>query len=162
MWTVFTVCAFAAASGYFLLAHELKNLVTPGERIAVPAATNLATYRAAVVNFVMQHPGAVVDGSVEDGALSFPQWFTRFPQWHNYVVGSRMVVVYGSLPEAAGLAEEVAKVARGSMLAGRALPGYSPTGAPALTLHSPAQGDTAIVLPSVVPDGSAVWLASLD
>ncbi len=161
MWPLFTICALAVASGYFLVSREVQQAAVTTTRAERFLASNMSTYRSMVVNYVREHPGAVVDGSIDDEVLVYPPWYTRHPQWRNHVVGSRVVVVYSNVPDAVGLADELVALSKGSILAGRARPA-SAGGASALTLHSPGRGDTGIAMPAVVPEGSAVWVATLE
>jgi hypothetical protein len=160
MWPLFTLCSLAVASGYFLMVQQVKEAAATPPPAGRFLAASMGTYRATVIDYVRQHPGAVVDASVNDDALQFPRWYTRHAQLGNHVIGSRTVVVYADVPDAAILAEALATLSQGSILAGMALP--PAPGSSALTLHSPTGGDTGIAMPAVVPPGSAVWLATLE
>jgi hypothetical protein len=160
MWPLFTLCAFAMVTGYVLVSEQVRDAAVASAPAAAALAANMGTYRSAVVDYVQGHPGAVENASVDMGVLNFPAWYSPLGPWRNVVVGTGTVVVYSQAVDAVGLAEQLASLSDGSVLAGLALPTAAPSSE--LTLHTPGGADTGIPLPAAVPAGSAVWMATLD
>ncbi|NVE00139.1 type IV pilus biogenesis protein PilM [Massilia sp. BJB1822] len=146
LWLLF---ALGAVAGHAALSSRAEPARTVAAR-AEDLAQNMAVYRSAVVAYAAAHAG--FSGTVADAKLALPSWYVRLPWWSNYVDGG-MVTVYASSPPPLGFAAELQRVSRYSMLAGEARGGK---------LHTPAFGDTGIVLSTAVPNLAPVWLAPLN
>jgi hypothetical protein len=152
MWAYAMIVALVSVFALFVTGNgEDAHAVDSSRSRAL--AESMATYRAAVVEMARAQPA--FEGSVSDGALSLPAWWRGRPELKATVQG-RMVAVYvETVTDQAGVLEEMLRLAAGSILVGIANRASG-------TLHSPAMGDTGITVPSDVPDGAPVWLATRD
>ncbi|UTY59683.1 type IV pilus biogenesis protein PilM [Massilia sp. erpn] len=149
MWMLWLLFALGAAAGHAALSSRVEPARTVAAR-ADDLAQNMAVYRSAVAAYAAAHAG--FNGTVADASLNLPAWYVRLPWWSNHVADG-MVTVYASSPPPLGFAAELQRAAQYSMLAGEARGGK---------LHTPAFGDTGIILPAVVPNLAPVWLAPLN
>jgi len=115
-------------------------------------AESIATYRAAVVEMARAHP--TFEGHVSEADLSLPAWWQGQPGLKATVEG-RKVAVYVVTNEQSSVLQEMLRLSAGSILVGIANQSSG-------TVHSPSTGDTGIAVPSGVPDGTPVWLATRD
>lgn len=156
MWTGWVAVALVSACGaYTLQAHnEDEALAWSGTEATL--AASMAVYRDAVVQYAHLHPAFT--GKVADSELALPAWHAppRAGLWGNYVDAAGTIVVYATrLPEI-GITGQLAVLAQGSELAGRARLGSG-------TIEPAAHAGAAVALPAIpgnpVPDGAPVWLA---
>jgi hypothetical protein len=116
-------------------------------------AESLATYRAAVLQMARAQPA--FEGPVGEASLSLPAWWQGRPGLKASVEGRIVAVYVDTAVERADVLQEMLRLAAGSILVGVANRASG-------TLHTPATGDTGIAVPSDVPDGAPVWLATRD
>jgi hypothetical protein len=147
MWAYALVVAMVSVFAFFL--GDAGQAEAARSRTL---AESMAVYRTAVLEMVRAQPS--FEGPVSDSALSLPAWWQRRPGIEATVQG-RMVAVYITGIEQGNVLEEMLHLAGGSILVGLASHDSG-------TLKSPLIGDTGISVPSSVPDGAPVWLATRD
>lgn len=156
MWTGWASLALASCCGlYAMQQHHDDGLLAQAGNAATLAAS-MALYRDAVVHYAHQHPGFV--GKVREADLSLPDWYVA-PEpglWSNHVRGDGLIAVYATRLPRVDIGAEVAALAQGSELAGRADRARD-------TIAPSAHAGAGIALPAIpgaaVPDGAPVWLA---
>jgi predicted outer membrane lipoprotein len=151
MWVHAILVGMLAAAGWWMLEAMSDEQVTDRAR-GRTVAESMAVYRAAVVAFARTQPA--FEGSVDDDMLLLPAWWHGAPGVRASVEG-RMVAVYLDAPPQVDVLRQMVALAAGSILVGTA---RRATG----TLQSPELGDTGIPVPTNVPDGAPVWLATRD
>jgi len=151
MWAFAIVVAVMSLFALFTTDTGVdQNRVDTSRGLAL--AESMATYRAAVVDMARAHPA--FEGAVSEAALSLPTWWQPRAGL-KAIVESRIIAVYVVTDEQDSVLQEMLRLAAGSILVGIASQSSG-------TLHSPSTGDTGIALPSGVPDGAPVWLATRD
>ena len=160
MWMIWIVVATASLLGLYTNRSQVQH-PSSLQLQAVDLAVNMATYRAAVVDYAKHtYPVYPISpGGVTQAALApyLPYWYPSSATliWGNYIDSDGTILIYAISTPAQVYTAELVTLSQNSMLVGTA----SASG----TLVSPIFGDTGIVLPkpggALIGSGRPVWLA---
>lgn len=158
MWTGWITLALASSCALAALAEhsDTENTLLASQEARL--AASMAIYRDAVVRYA--HGAPAFTGRVQDAQLAMPDWYAPPEQglWSNYVRADGLIAVYATRLPQVDFAEEMAALAHGSALAGRA----NPAGA-RIEPAAQADGGAAVALPAIpgvtLAQGAPVWLA---
>ena len=151
MWAFAIVVSVMSVFALFVTDSVADENLVDASRSRV-LAESMATYRAAVVEMARAQP--TFEGDVSEAALSLPTWWQTQPGLKATVQG-QTVAVYVVTNDRGSVLQEMLRLSGGSILVGIANQSSG-------TSHSPPTGDTGIAVPSGVPDGAPVWLATRD
>jgi hypothetical protein len=162
MWSYAALLVLTSAIGAYLTINKEQTAATE-QASAEALAANMATYRAAVVDYFSANPGVYPSVSIEDlkAAGVLPQWSSLYTQpatskWANYRDASDIIYVYASSPLAVNITSDIAALSKNSILTGVYRTGDT-------ALYSPVFGQTQIPLPPLaqvsIPNGSPLWIA---
>lgn len=165
MWYTVILCIMVSLGGYHALSIQ-KNLALAEPARAVGIASDMATYRDAVIAYFTANPGHFNVVTLESlrAMNAIPSWSplsnaANTSIWTNYRSSDGTIFIYATSLPPANIVFEIAQLSRNSILAGVFRTGDT-------TLYSPVFGDTGIPLPppadAPIPDGSPVWIARLN
>lgn len=180
MWSAMVMAMMIATAGYYALAAQERVTINVSQ--GANLATDMATYRQMVINYASLPANRNVnDVRVPASALDQPFWLKPavLAQWDNYIDGSGAIYVFvkADTPLPVNITADIVKLSRNSVLAGEAIVRNG-----SLVLRAPGDRDTstgvpidghgslleaidygahpALALPTQIPVGSPVWLAS--
>ncbi len=156
MWTGWVTLALAGSCGLYAMQehNDDQTLALAGNGAAL--ASSMAVYRDAVVRYAHEHPAFA--GTVPKAQLSLPTWYADPDPglWSNHVDAGGVIAVYATRLPAVDIAADLAQLAHGSELAGRANPGAG-------RIDPAAHAGAAVALPAIpngaLTAGAPVWLA---
>lgn len=105
-------------------------------------AYNLLTYRNALAEYA--HANPTVTGAPADAALALPSWYRKLPNVTGYVSAGQAFTYYPTPPN--GLVSKMVDLTQ-SQAIGTVV---------ANTLQSPISGNMGVIVPSTIPNGSAL------
>lgn len=141
-WALFFAIAIAYGSIFADSQHRLTADNIAGEASAISG--NMMVYRNAVSDYARANP--TVTGSVADGALTFPTWYSKISGISNYVAAGKGYVYYSAQrPE---LAYQLVKSTNNTILSGIKRSGV---------LYNPISGTSSISIPVAIPNESVVY-----
>lgn len=156
MWTGWVTLALAGSCGLYVMQehHDDQALALAGNGAAL--ASSMAVYRDAVVRYADAHPA--FQGTAPRTHLDLPAWYAEPDPglWSHHVAADGLIAVYAVRLPALDIGADLAQVAHGSELAGRANPGAG-------RIDPAVPGGGAVALPAIpgpaLEAGAPVWLA---
>ena len=127
------------------LSNDVDNAA---KRIAL--AQNMIIYKSAVNNYLSANP--TYNGTIPDSSLVFPSWYSKMANWTNNASSGRYSI-YLATPLGEVITGELADLSEGSMNAGVKQSG---------TLWVSGYGNTTVALQPAIPNGSPVYIGSVN
>lgn len=152
MWGLGIISIIFSAIIFLEIGNANTSLQVDTDNAAkrVALAQNMVIYKSAVDAYMQAHP--TNSGTIPDSSLTFPSWYVKMANWTNWS-SSGKYAVYPSSSVGETITGELSDITEASMNAGTKQSG---------TLWTAGYGNTGITLDPSIPDGSPVYIGSVN